>query len=265
MLAGGMRAASDRDGVYMDRTDAVRRPTSAMQRLVIVADNSLIVEAIRRGLRQSGEFHVLGHATVGTTSAETIVGVHPDVIVVDDMNRSELVVRLIREVKAADARVGVIVLSLSMDPGWLQQIFDAGATAAISKAIQPGVLATLVRETLNGHIVHRPPAARISAGGPGVVDFAASPPLTGRELEILRLVAAGATNGEVARTLWVTEPTVKFHLRNIYRKLDVANRTEASHLAHVNGLVGGGGMHPAVAALASAGSDVRRGHALPDR
>ena len=236
MLAG-VHAASDPEGVYVDRTDAVPRPTSAMKRLVIVADNSLIVEAIRRGLRQSGEFHVLGHATVGTTSAETIVGVHPDVIVVDDMHRSEVVVRLIREVKAADARVAVIVLSLSMDPGWLQQVFDAGATAAISKAIQPGALATLVRETLNGHVVHRPPPARIP---PEVVDFAASPPLTGRELEILRLVAAGATNGEVARTLWVTEPTVKFHLRNIYRKLDVANRTEASHLAHVNGLVSGG-------------------------
>jgi DNA-binding CsgD family transcriptional regulator len=51
-------------------------------------------------------------------------------------------------------------------------------------------------------------------------------------------VAAGSTNSEVARSLWVTEATVKFHLRNLYRKLDVANRTEASHFAHVNGLVG---------------------------
>ena len=49
-------------------------------------------------------------------------------------------------------------------------------------------------------------------------------------------MAAGATNGEIARQLWVTEQTVKFHLSNVYRKLDVANRTEASHYAHVNGL-----------------------------
>ena len=67
-------------------------------------------------------------------------------------------------------------------------------------------------------------------------------PLTGRELEILQLVAAGATNSEVARKLWVTEQTIKFHLRNVYRKLDVANRTEASHFAHVNGLVDGQSM-----------------------
>ena len=64
--------------------------------------------------------------------------------------------------------------------------------------------------------------------------------LSGRELEVLRLVAAGSTNNEIARRLWVTEQTVKFHLSNIYRKLEVANRTEASHYAHVNGLLNGG-------------------------
>ena len=61
--------------------------------------------------------------------------------------------------------------------------------------------------------------------------------LTRRELEILRLVAAGASNGHIARQLWVTEQTIKFHLSNVYRKLGVANRTEASHYAHVHELI----------------------------
>jgi DNA-binding NarL/FixJ family response regulator len=61
--------------------------------------------------------------------------------------------------------------------------------------------------------------------------------LTPRELEILRLVANGASNGRVAAELWVTEQTVKFHLSNVYQKLGVANRTEASRFAHVNGLL----------------------------
>jgi DNA-binding CsgD family transcriptional regulator len=61
--------------------------------------------------------------------------------------------------------------------------------------------------------------------------------LTARELEILGLVAEGASNSSIARQLWVTEQTVKFHLSNVYRKLGVANRTEASHHAHVNGLL----------------------------
>jgi DNA-binding CsgD family transcriptional regulator len=58
-----------------------------------------------------------------------------------------------------------------------------------------------------------------------------------REKEILGLVAEGHTNGQIARLLWVTEQTVKFHLSNTYRKLGVANRTEASHYAHVNNLM----------------------------
>jgi DNA-binding CsgD family transcriptional regulator len=61
-------------------------------------------------------------------------------------------------------------------------------------------------------------------------------PLTTRELETLRWVAQGRTNAWIARKLWVTEQTVKFHLSNIYRKLGVANRTEASHYALVHDL-----------------------------
>ena len=64
------------------------------------------------------------------------------------------------------------------------------------------------------------------------------PELTRRELEILQLVAEGHSNARLAKMLWVTEQTVKFHLSNIYRKLDVANRTEASRWAQLHGLLG---------------------------
>jgi DNA-binding CsgD family transcriptional regulator len=61
--------------------------------------------------------------------------------------------------------------------------------------------------------------------------------LTNRELEILRLVAEGHSNAQLARMLWVTEQTVKFHLSNVYRKLNVANRTEAARWAQLHGLL----------------------------
>ena len=64
------------------------------------------------------------------------------------------------------------------------------------------------------------------------------PDLTRRELEILQLVAEGHSNTQLAKMLWVTEQTVKFHLSNVYRKLDVANRTEASRWAQLHGLLG---------------------------
>jgi DNA-binding NarL/FixJ family response regulator len=209
-----------------------------MKRLVIVADSSLIVEAIAIGLRKSGEFNILSHVDARLASATAIAESLPDVVLVDDMGQSPEMVELIREIKAQQERIAVIVLTLAMDPQWLDDIFAAGAAGAISKATHPSALTTLVRETMNGHVVHvakRPPRGR-SARIAAVAAEGFS--LTPRELEVLQLVASGSSNVEIAQALWVTEQTVKFHLSNVYRKLDVANRTEASHYAHVNGLVG---------------------------
>ena len=208
-----------------------------MQRLVVVADNSLILEAISIGLRHSGEFRLLGHVDGRSVSWRSIVDAAPDVVLIDDMDRSEEALELIRRIKSASPEIAVIVLTMHMDAEWLDAVFEAGARGAVSKATHPVALATLVRETVSGHVVHRYKRLDRSAGhiahAPGAEDSA----LTLRELEVLRLVAAGSTNGDIARSLWVTEQTVKFHLSNVYRKLEVGNRTEASHYAHVNGLV----------------------------
>jgi DNA-binding NarL/FixJ family response regulator len=203
---------------------------------VIVADSSLIVEAIRTGFRERGEFKLVGYANGRRTAARTILDAHPDVILLDDMDRSGRSLELVRAIRAEDREIPVLVLSIQLDPDWLDQVFRSQATAVISKATRPSTLATLVRETLDGHIVHRPPVAPVTAA-PTSSFTAEDLPLTRRELEILKLIASGSTNGDIARRLWVTEQTVKFHLRNIYRKLDVANRTQASHIAHARGLV----------------------------
>lgn len=226
-----MGATPEVFGSDTQRTDAVRR-------LVIVADNSLIVEAIRAGFRGNGEFNLVGRADARRTSARTILGAEPDVILLDDLEQSERSLELLEEIRTDDEHIAVILLSIYLDADWLERAFAAGASGVISKATHPVALATLVRETLNGHIFHRHPAARCTTDAPQPAIAAAGQlPLTARELEVLQLVASGATNGDVARQLWVTEQTVKFHLRNIYRKLDVANRTQATHFAHVQGLV----------------------------
>jgi DNA-binding NarL/FixJ family response regulator len=223
-------------GVTLARSDSSWRDTSAPRSLVIVANDSLIVQAIRFAFRQSAEFRLVGYADARKASARKILDADPDGILLDDMNHSDRALELLGEFRAQDDDVALFVLALDMEADWLSRAFEAGATAAISKATQPLALATLVRETLDGHIVHRPPAA-VPSGAPSRSGAVTDLPLTTLELEILQLVASGATNGVIARGLWVTEQTVKFHLRNVYRKLGVANRTEASHFAHVRGLV----------------------------
>ena len=205
-----------------------------MKRAVVVAENSLIVEAITIGLRGSGEFSVLESVDRSAESADRVLAGDPDVVLLDD-DLSDSTLVLVRELVAMRPEIVIIVLTLAPESDRLDALFDAGAASAVSKAAQPSALPTLIRETMDGRVLHlhRPPGA----APPGPRSAAAEEsPLSARELEVLQLVAAGATNGEIARKLWVTEQTVKFHLSNIYRKLDVTNRTEASRYAHLNGL-----------------------------
>jgi DNA-binding NarL/FixJ family response regulator len=205
-----------------------------MKRAVVVAENSLIVEAIAIGLRGSGEFNLLESVDRNAESVDLVLAGDPDVVLLDD-DLSESTLGLVRELVATRPEIVIIVLTLAPESDRLDALFDAGAAGAVSKAAQPSALPTLIRETVDGRVLHlhKPPGA--TTGGRRSA-AAAESSLSARELEVLQLVAAGATNGEIARKLWVTEQTVKFHLSNIYRKLDVANRTEASRYAHVNGL-----------------------------
>jgi DNA-binding NarL/FixJ family response regulator len=207
-----------------------------MKRLVVVADNPLIVGAIRSGIRDQGTFELLGYADPRKASAASILQAGAEVVLVDEADGSDATITLIRNLKERDEDLQVIVLSLQMKGEWLERAFEAGANGAMSKAIHPVALSTLLRAVVSGHIVHSPASIRSvnRARGPVATEHAS---LTERELEILQLVASGASNGDIARQLWITQQTVKFHVSNVYRKLDVGNRTEACHYAHVNGLV----------------------------
>jgi DNA-binding NarL/FixJ family response regulator len=131
--------------------------------------------------------------------------------------------------------VKLIVLSTVHDPASIDAALSAGAVVYVVKRAHPDDLAVAIRQAYD-HSIYLPGYRE----GPQRVPVAAKlehPDLTRRELEILRLVAEGMSNAELARMLWVTEQTVKFHLSNIYRKLNVSNRTEASRWAQLNGLL----------------------------
>jgi DNA-binding NarL/FixJ family response regulator len=129
----------------------------------------------------------------------------------------------------------VIVLSALADSQHVDAALAAGADAYVVKTAHADDLASAIRQAFD-HSIY---LARAHAGRRErtreTVEEAWG--LTRRELEILTLVAEGHSNAQLARMLWVTEQTVKFHLSNIYRKLSVANRTEASRWAQVHGLL----------------------------
>ena len=137
-----------------------------MKRLVVVAEDSLIVEAIAIALRKSGEFKVVAHIDARSASAEKIVDASPEVVLIDEIEGSEQPIALIREVKSASDAIMVIVLTLSPKAARLDEMFEAGASAAVSKAAQPGALAALIRETLEGRVLHLYDAAEQVTGAP---------------------------------------------------------------------------------------------------
>jgi DNA-binding NarL/FixJ family response regulator len=197
---------------------------------MIVADHSFVVQAIRLALRQTAGFQVVGFFDGRGSVRNALQELKPDVVLVDDMQEADNALARLREIAEDAPQAKAMLLTLQMESEWLEQAFEAGAQAVVSKTVHPVSLGTLLREISHGNVVHRfekRPAAVIEDDCP----------LTDRELEILRLVAEGHTNGRIARELWVTEQTVKFHLSNTYRKLGVANRTEATRYAYMHDLV----------------------------
>ncbi len=201
-----------------------------MKRLMIIADHSLVVHAIRLALRQTAGFQVVGFVDGRQSAGGHLADLRPDVVLVDDMQDPADALQRIREVREQAPQAKVLLLTLRMEDEWLEQVFQAGAEAVISKTVHSVALGTLLREVVQGNVVHRHRSGQVAGAREDC-------PLTTRELEILRLAAEGYTNGKIAQELWVTEQTVKFHLSNTYRKIGVANRTEASRYAYKNHLM----------------------------
>jgi DNA-binding NarL/FixJ family response regulator len=200
-------------------------------RVVVIADNAFVAEMIKRGLRHASGLHVVGYVDGRRPCGAATAAADPQVVVVDEMTRPDTAMLRIREISAAVPKAKIIVLGNRSEDLWLRDVVEAGAHAAIAKTVEPMTLGLLVREICAGTVFHAFAHRASTRRGSG-----AHADLTKRELEILKLVAEGASNGSIARRLWVTEQTVKFHLSNVYRKFGVANRTEASHYAYVNGL-----------------------------
>jgi DNA-binding NarL/FixJ family response regulator len=128
-------------------------------------------------------------------------------------------------------QTNVIVLTTCADPEYISAALECGASGYVLKTAHPDDLAATVRQTFH-HSIYLPPGQAHPTARP----LLESHDLTRRELEILSLAAEGYSNAKLAKMLWVTEQTVKFHLSNVYRKLNVSNRTEASRWAQLHGL-----------------------------
>jgi DNA-binding NarL/FixJ family response regulator len=203
---------------------------------VILDRHPLWLDAIRK-VREGVGVEVVGRATDGG-EAVRLVGEHaPDLLIAGLEASDEQQVACIRRAKEVRFGLKAIVVADTTDPSMIGALFAAGASVYCVRIAQPEDLAYAVRQAFQRSVYIAGEPQEWSAPPTPAPAEPATHALTRRELEILRLVADGSSNGQLAKKLWVTEQTVKFHLSNIYRKLGVANRTEASRWAHLNGLL----------------------------
>jgi DNA-binding NarL/FixJ family response regulator len=201
-------------------------------RVVLVAGSAPAAEAIRRQLRHAPRLRVIGFVDARRSCGTAVAKASPDLVLIDEMSPPEAALACIRQVRVASPTTRIVLLASRMGSAWLGEAREAGINAAVAKSVHPASLGTVIGQVAAGNVYH----AFETAPAPRAA-LVPDRPLTARESEILALVAEGASNGRIASELWVSEQTVKFHLSNVYRKLGVANRTEASYYAHTNALL----------------------------
>jgi DNA-binding NarL/FixJ family response regulator len=221
----------------IDRKAALSMHTSPTRRTAVLVDqHPLWLDTVAQVVSRVN-VEVVAKATSSSEALARVEELSPDLLITGiKMGDGEMDgITLLRQARECTAGLRVIVLSMYDDSAHIEAAFAAGAAAYVLKTAHPDDLTSAIRQAFD-HSIYLAGArpAPAPAASPPVDD---SPGLTRRELEILQLVAEGHSNAELARMLWVTEQTVKFHLSNIYRKLDVSNRTEASRWAQLRGLL----------------------------
>jgi two-component system, NarL family, response regulator LiaR len=222
-------------------------------RILVVDDHAVVREGLRTFLALQEGFEIVGEAADGDEALQRAVELDPDVILMDLVMPGRDGVSAMRELHARRQDAGgqglrggrprVIVLTSFLDDDRLLPAIEAGAAGYLLKNSQPAELARAVRAAHAGEAIIDPTAAarlvralsdqdQRRRGGASALEE-----LTGREREVLTLIAGGRSNKRIALELGISEKTVKAHVGHVLAKLGVTDRTQAAVLAVQEGLV----------------------------
>jgi DNA-binding NarL/FixJ family response regulator len=200
-------------------------------KLVIADDHQLMLAAMRMALGEAPDMEIVGEADAGERLLPLVNRTSPDVVILDLRMPGMDGLRCLELLRERHPRVKSIVMSGTDDPALVRASLARGAVAFVHKSVNPTDLPGVIRQAIEGNVVF--PNGDGSPGTPSRPDG----DLTTREAEILRAVAEGQSNKQIAERLWLSDQTVKYHLTNIYRKFGVSSRTEAVRRAYERGLV----------------------------
>lgn len=210
-------------------------------RLVIADDHDLVRNGIQRMLANEPELEVVAEATNGQEAVELCRRLRPDLVLMDVRMPEMDGLEATREIKEEHAAISVLVVTTYENPDYLLEALKAGAAGYIMKDAPKRQLINAIRRVLNGEsplnqelatrlirrLADEPGQQKKSSPKPGRSQGASLESLTPRELEVLRVLAQGQSNPEIARSLVISRGTVKVHVQNIITKLGVSDRTQA--------------------------------------
>ena len=199
---------------------------SGRTRVLLVDDHAMVRAGIAALLSSTDDLEVAGQAADGEAAVAACAETRPDVVLMDLSMPGVDGVEATRRVLAADPDLRVVVLTSFSDRERVADALDAGAVGYQLKDCEPADLLAAARAAAAGHVPIDPRVARVLL--PGAVPRRPQDGLSPREVEVLRLVARGLANKQVARALGITERTVKAHLGRVFRQIGVADRTSAA-------------------------------------
>jgi DNA-binding NarL/FixJ family response regulator len=211
---------------------------AAAIRVLIVDDHPIVRSGLRRVLEREGDIEPVGEAASGGEALFQARDLKPDVVLLDvvmgDQSGLEVLPMLLHEHPA----VKVLMLSMLDDPRYVREAFDAGASGYVLKEAADIEVVAAVREVARGRrYVSSELGARLITGEADAARRAEVDPLSNREREVLRLLALGYTNQEIAAQLYVSVRTAETHRAHIMQKLRLQSRSELVRYAIVQGLL----------------------------
>jgi DNA-binding NarL/FixJ family response regulator len=199
---------------------------------VVVDDHQLMLDAIRLTLEQSDDIELVGEALTGSEALPLIGRTQPDLVLLDIRMPQMDGLTCLAKIRERHPKIKVVILSGIDEPEQIQTALKHGASAFVVKHVDPRDLASALRQAMAGTVFQM-----LGSGESSEDNAARAAGVTESEMRVLTALARGLSNKQIAAELFITEQTVKFHLTNIYRKLHVANRTEATRYAYQHGIV----------------------------